>query len=349
LTTARAIARERTIQITAVSGLLLLCALVVAAIEPVLISFVLAFVIHYLLAPLVNAAERSGLSRKLAVAALYMMMAVVAVAGATLLMPALATQLASLKTEMPALIDGTTDLLARSDNWVNGAMAGLTDLDFSSAAGRTLAALSARIIEGLPAFFSTLLTVLILAPFFAFFMLIDGRVMMKKLVAMVPNHLFEPALTLVHRVNVQLGGFIRARLLEAGIVATAVWIGLAAIGYPYSLLLGMFAGLMNLIPYIGPVIGAVPAMVIGPVMGIAGWKMGMVVGVYVAAQLIDMVFIIPLVVAKIINLHPVTVVIVVIVGAQLAGIVGMVISIPAACVAKLLTVSAYEHLVDCRR
>jgi putative permease len=219
------------------------------------------------------------------------------------------------------------------------------DMDFSSAAGSTLAALSGRIIDSLPAFFSTFMSVLVLAPFFAFFMLLDGQTVMKKLMAMVPNHLFEPALTLAHRVNAQLGGFIRARLLEAGIVGMVVWLGLAAIGYPYSLLLAVFAALMNLIPYIGPVIGAVPALVIGPVMGVAAWKIWLVAGVYVSAQLIDMLFIIPLVVAKIINLHPVTVVMVIIIGAQLAGIVGMVISIPIACIVKLLTTPMYQHLV----
>ncbi len=349
MTATRAIARERTIQIAAVAGLVVLCALIVVAIDAVLISFVLAFVIHYLLAPAVNAAERSGLSRKLAVAALYVLFSTAFAAGVYLLLPVIARQLASLKTEMPALIEGTTQILARSERWVNSAMSGITDLDFSMAAGQRLASLSGRIVEGLPLFFSTLMSVLILAPFFAFFMLLDGQAAVKKLMAMVPNHLFQPALTLVHRMNVQLGGFIRARLLEASIVGTVVWLGLTAIGYPYSLLLGIFAGLMNLIPYVGPVIGALPALAIGPVIGVPGWKIWMAAGVYVTAQLVDMLFIIPLVVARIINLHPVAVVIVIIVGAQLAGILGMVISIPVACVLKLFTTSIYEHLVGYQR
>ena len=343
MTIERAIARERTIKMMAVIGLVTLCLLIVAAINSVLISFVLAFVIHYLLAPVVNAAERSGLPRKLAVAVLYGILGTVFVAGSYLLLPMAAKQLASLKAEMPALIEGTTRMLARAQIWINSALSGITDFDFSSAAGQALAALSERIIGGVPLFFSTLLSVLILAPFFAFFMLLDGQVIVKQLLAMVPNHLFEPALTLLHRMNAQLGGFIRARMLEAGIVGATVWIGLTVIGYPYSLLLGMFAAAMNLIPYVGPVIGAAPALVIGPVIAVASWKIWMVAGVYVLAQLIDSVFIIPLVVAKIINLHPVTVVIVIIVGAQLAGIIGMIISIPVACILKLFASSIYRH------
>jgi putative permease len=158
--------------------------------------------------------------------------------------------------------------------------------------------------------------------------------------------LFELALNLKHQINEQLGGFIRARLFEAGIVGFVVWLGLAAVGFPYAILLAIFAGLTNLIPYIGPIIGAIPAILIGLVTGLSGWVLLAVAGVYAAAQLIDNFLVIPLVVARIVNLHPVAVVIVIIVGAQMAGILGMIISIPVACILKITAVALYEHLVE---
>ena len=177
-------------------------------------------------------------------------------------------------------------------------------------------------------------------------MLLDGQAVSKKFLDLVPNNFFELALNLQHRINVQLGDFIRARLIEAGIVGFCIWLGLAIVGFPYALLLAVFAGLANLIPYIGPVIGAVPAVLIALVDGVTALEFLIVITVYTTAQLIDIFLIIPLVVAKIVNFHPITVVIVIIIGAQIGGILGMIISIPVACIIKLTTTTIYSHLVE---
>ena len=346
MTSAGIINRERMIKSFVVSGILLISVLIIITVDNILISIVLAFVINYLLAPIVNAAERGGISRKAAVAALYFLLAVAAVACVYLLLPAVSLQLLSLKNELPQFVDGTTKLLAATEARINAILFNVYEFDSSQAASRVLSTISGRIFEDLPQFISTSLSVLALAPFFAFFMLLDGQAVAKKALTLVPNNLFELALNLKHQINAQLGGFIRARLLEAGIVGFVVWLGLAVVGFPYAILLAIFAGLTNLIPYIGPIIGAIPAILIGMVTGMSGWVLLAVVGVYAAAQLVDNFLIIPLVVARIVNLHPVAVVIVIIVGAQMAGILGMIISIPVACILKITAVALYEHLVE---
>ena len=118
------------------------------------------------------------------------------------------------------------------------------------------------------------------------------------------------------------------------------------VGFEYALLLAVFAGLSNLIPYIGPVVGAIPAVLIVLVNSVPGLEFLIVIAVYIVAQLIDNFFIIPLVLAKIVNLHPVTVAIVIIIGAQIGGILGMIISIPVACILKLTITTNYSHLVE---
>ena len=106
-----------------------------------------------------------------------------------------------------------------------------------------------------------------------------------------------------------MGGFIRARFLEAAIVGAVVGIGLQVAGFPYASLLGLFAGLTNLIPYLGPLIGAVPAILIalisedGLIASTMSLNLIIITAIYFFAQLIDIVFIIPFVVAKIVNLH----------------------------------------------
>ena len=161
----------------------------------------------------------------------------------------------------------------------------------------------------------------------------------------MPNNVFELALNLNYQINRQMGDFIRARLLEAAIVGFVIWVGLAIIGFPYASILAVFAALTNLIPYVGPFIGAIPALIIGIVNNDPTFTLFLVALTYLIAQLIDIIFIIPMVVAKIVNLHPVFVVVVIIIGSQLMGILGMVISIPVASALKLTVTAVYDHLI----
>jgi putative permease len=185
-------------------------------------------------------------------------------------------------------------------------------------------------------------------------MLRDGRRVSRGVLAMVPNDLFELALRLHHQINDQLGGFIRARFFEAAIVGLVVLVGLEVFGFPYATLLALFAALTNLIPYVGPIIGAVPAILIAllspeiAATSSSSINLILITSVYFAAQLIDVALIIPLVVARIVNLHPVTVIIVIIVGAEVMGVLGMMISIPVASVLKLTFTAVYEHLMEFR-
>ena len=164
----------------------------------------------------------------------------------------------------------------------------------------------------------------------------------------MPNHIFELTLNLYYQINSQVGQFVRARFLEALIVAVVVWIGLWILDFPFAILLALFAGVTNLIPYIGPIIGAIPAILIAIINGETTFTLLVVCGIYGLAQVIDMFFIIPLVVAKLVNLHPVTVVVAMIVGAQVLGILGMIISIPVASALKVTFTNIYQHLVEFR-
>ena len=252
------------------------------------------------------------------------------------------------KSELPKYIEGTSDLLARIESGMGKTLGDSLNFNLSGKVEELLASWSSSIFEDLAKFLSKSLTTLVLAPFFAFFFLKDGRRLSRELLHLVPNNYFELALSLHHQINDQMGQFIRARLLEATIVGFVVWCGLFFIEFPFATLLAIFAILTNLIPYIGPVIGIIPAVIISLINGQTHFELFLMLSIYGIAQLIDILLIIPLVVAKIVNLHPVTVVISIIIGAQLMGIIGMIISIPAANVFKVTLTSLYQHLIHFR-
>lgn len=343
------IGRERLIRTVAVVGVVSLCAVAVLAVNNMLLAFVLGFVINYLFSPFVNALERKGIPRKTGVSFLFIVMGLLLALAVHLLMPQIGGQILSLKNEFPKYSTGIAGLIDSFEQSVNRLFPEVYSIDLSKSAETMLSSTSTRIFDGLPTFISTSLSVMLLSPLLAFFMLIDGQKAVKNLLEIVPNNLFEPALNLQHQINAQIGGFVRARLLEAAIVGAVVWIGLLLIDFPYALFFAVFAGLTNLIPYIGPVIGAVPAVLVAMVNGAAGMNVLLVTGVFVFGQLVDNIFVVPIVVAKIVNLHAVIVMVVIILGAQIGGVLGMIISIPVASIIKLTITTIYQHLIEFRQ
>jgi putative permease len=345
--------RERRLRVVGVL-IILICSLVVLlAVDSMLLSFVLAFVVNYLLTPIIDVLERRGVPRRASVLIPFLGTGVLLGFAIYAVVPLISSQASTLGGQWPKYQADLTKLIVSTENEFKDYFR-LYNASFSGNINNWIIDKTGELSSALPSALSGSLTVLALTPIFAYFMLQDGRTMSRKLLSLVPNNLFESALNFNHQLNEQMGGFIRARFLEAAIVGIVVWLGLQVSSFPYAMLMGVIAGMTNLIPYIGPVIGAVPAILIALFSPDAlmrdsmSWTLVVVISVYFFAQLVDMLFIIPMVVARIVNLHPVTVIVVIIIGSQLMGILGMVISIPVASAIKLIFHSFYRHLMDFR-
>lgn len=332
-------------------GLLALLAtsfLVLVMTENLLVSALLAFVISYTVGPVVNYLERQGISRALATLAVFLGLGLVLGLIVAWLAPYLGDTVTRLQADMPRYIQGTGQFVSEAEAKVHAIAGPLANFDLTARVESQLTSWTHDSFEKIPGLLKTLLTVMLLGPFLAFFMIKDGRNVVRFVMGLVPNNLFETGLSLQHQINLQIGQFVRARILESLIVALVTAFGLFAISFPYALLLGVFAGLTNLIPYLGPILGAVPAFLIALVNGYSGLEVAAVAGVYIIAQLIDAGLLIPVLVAKIVDLHPVTVIVVIIAGAQLMGVLGMIICIPVAGTLKVTVSTIYRHLIDTR-
>lgn len=196
----------------------------------------------------------------------------------------------------------------------------------------------------LPAFVTSLLEWGFIIPLFLFFILRDGRKVRFQFLKLVPNNIVERTYFLFHQFNTKFGDYIFAKFIEAAIVGTIITAGLLIIGYPFAFLLGIVAAITNILPYIGPIIGFLPALIIGLVDQNPNTTLGAMVLLYVIANVIDLAFVFPILVSKIVNLHPIVVVVSVILGSQFAGIVGMIVSIPLAAFFKLLFLELYKEI-----
>ena len=165
-------------------------------------------------------------------------------------------------------------------------------------------------------------------PFIIFFFLKDGRELKKRLISLVPNRYFEFALHLLYRMDLSLGNFLRGQFLDGlifGILTTtAMWL----LGVNYFLFIGAFAGLANLIPYVGPIAGASLAVVVVFVTNGDLAHVAYVLLAFAAIKLLDDSLIQPLTVAKSVKMHPLLVLLVIIVGGHFFGVLGMLLAVP---------------------
>lgn len=344
----RTLKRVNRWKLVGAAALLSVVLIALLAVDNLLVSSMIAFVISYSLGPAVNTLERRGISRGLATILIFLVCGGWLVLMGFWVAPYVGETFVKLKEDMPRFIVGVGKFISELEGRVQAISGPLQNFDLQSRVETFLTSWTNHVFETIPSYVKTFLTVMLLGPFLAFFMVKDGRATLRGALGLVPNHLFETALSLLHQINLQIGQFVRARLLESLVVGLVTFTGLALISFPYSALLGLVAGLTNLVPYLGPILGAVPAFVVATVNGYSSLSIAAVAIVYVIAQLIDAGFLIPLMVAKIVDLHPVTVIVVMIAGAQILGVLGMIISIPVASTLKVTVGTIYRHLIDTR-
>ncbi len=168
----------------------------------------------------------------------------------------------------------------------------------------------------------------VLVPFFAFFLLRDTRRLITLLLNRVPPAHIETSVAVWGEVNRIIGGYIRGVALDGVAIAILASLGLWALDVPYPLLLGIFAGLANTVPIVGPLLGASAASLVVLTHGRGLAAIGGVVFLFVVLKLVDDTVIQPLTIGRSVHLHPALLLGSVVAGGQALGILGMVIAVP---------------------
>jgi len=180
----------------------------------------------------------------------------------------------------------------------------------------------------------TFLLGLILIPLMVYYFLMDSPKIKETFKKAFPKAYDERIEASLNLVNVMLGNYVRGRLILAFFVGALVSTGLAIMGVKYPLLLGIFAGLAEFIPIIGPVIAYIPAgllsLTISPTLFLS------VTVFYIIINIAENYLLVPKIMGESMDLHPLTVIIAMMVGAYLAGIIGLLIALPVVAAAKIV-------------
>jgi len=235
---------------------------------PILLSLIVAS----LLGPMVTFVERENINRSASIFIIYFLVAVLLVLALSWLTPHWKGMWNSLRTDLPRYTTQFITMLRDGQETLRAHFPYIENYDLPGRARGLAEQLVAEILVETPKSALRIGSLMILVPLFSFFFLRDGNRILRACVALTPNRHFEMAHDLSYLVTRQMGHFIRGRILEAFIIGLVVTVGLSVTDIRYAPILGFFAGITNLIPYIGPFVGMVPGILIALVdLGMGGF------------------------------------------------------------------------------
>lgn len=323
---------------------------VAAAIGAVMLLFVpllASILLTFLLEPLVNYLEMRGLKRMTVVVGLCLVATGIVAVVVLLAVPAVAREIEQIHASVPQYKQAAAQLVATVQAAVQQRFPNTNVPNLYTLAASRLSSLVKFDMGAILGAASNLFGVLAIAglvPVITFLLLLDGHLIQKAFLRLVPNRYFEMFVLLLHKIATSLRQFIRGQLIDALAVGVLTSIGLACIGFPGFLLVGAVAGAGNLIPYLGPVIGFVPALLILVIEGFTPGGFLMLAGVFVVVQFVEGTFVYPIAVGQSVNLHPLIVILGITVGGQVGGILGMLVAIPFISVSKVTLEVLHSNL-----
>jgi putative permease len=301
---------------------------------------IISALIAYILDPIASYLEAKDIKRIHATSIIFIIFFITIIAGASIVIPALFHELKGLQSG--AGLSSLTGYIETVEKFVQTNF-GNIELDLKAKIDTFLTTYTDQLLSMLVNVVSVISGVVII-PFIVFFFLKDGRNMKKLFVSYIPNRYFEMTLNVLHKIDQQLGGYLRGQFMEASVVGILSIIALWILNVKYFIIIGSFAGLANLIPYVGPVAGAIPAILITLMQGGDSMMIIKIIIAFSIVQFIDNFVVQPLVLSKTVNLHPLIIVFVVIIGGQFFGLLGMLLAVPVAGIIKVTSSELYNGI-----
>ncbi|GAB6040414.1 AI-2E family transporter [Endothiovibrio diazotrophicus] len=320
---------------------------------PILTPFVAGALLGYLGDPLADRLEARGLPRGAAVSVVFVVFSLLLLAVLLLLVPMLERQLSALVAKLPGWLEWLRQQLLpwlHSRFGVGPEVLGLDALKQSLAehwksAGGLLAGVAGSVTRSGVALASALAN-LLLIPIVGFYLLRDWDHLMENLRALLPRA-WEPLVVGIARESDEvLGAFLRGQVLVMAALATIYSVGLALVGLELALLIGMVAGLVSFVPYLGFIVGIAAAGVAIFMQTHALGDLLWVALVFGVAQVVEGALLTPWLVGDRIGLHPVAVIFAVLAGGQLFGFFGVLLALPVAAVVAVILRHLHRNYVN---
>jgi len=317
-------------------------------ISSVLIPVIISFTLYALFQPAVLYLVRHDLNHALSILIVLVLLVFASALMIGFALPALIEQVSLLQAKLPQIVKQLELLLTDYGHRLSERIG--ADLDVSEI---TLSVLSKSSSIGQAALIEVsnrlinFVIICILVPFLTYYLLKDFKRVRNDMMNWLPNSSFELGWLIYYNVSTQLQSYTRGVMLQSLIMATFCSIGFSIIGLDIPLLMGAITGLFNLVPYIGPIISIVLALLVGAAMTpLDPAVLYLSVVVIIGAQIFDNVVVIPSIVANAVNLHPVQAILGIIIFGSLFGTVGIILAVPAIAAGKIVFKNIYADMAN---
>ena len=298
-----------------------------------LIPFILAFVITYVLEPAVEFLEKKlNFKRMSAFMIVYFVVMFVFIAMVLALIPEVVNQFNSM---ISFIINHQGEIQLKVSKYIEHSHINISEIVYKLKEWffRYIFSLLNSGISLIKAFFS----IVFMTPIFLFLLMKDYRSLKMKLKLRILEADRRDIIIIMRNIDVVLGKYVKGKLIDCFLVGTLVYIIFSILGLKFALLFSLIIGLTNLVPYVGPVIGAIPACLFALLQ-----SFNIFIGVLIAIvfiQTLESVFLVPYITSKTVEIHEITTLLVLLIGGSLFGIIGALLAIPVYLVIKVI----YEY------
>ncbi len=317
-----------------------------------ILPFVLAFLLALIISPAIDRVQpylpwrehHPGLNRSLAIVVVYAVGLAVLVAVGFAVVPTVAD-------EVDAFIDEAPDILDRAENQVDGFVAWYRDHvpeDAQAEIEKRVSDIGGRVGEFILDRFTSTIDFIVgglfsiigylVIPLFLFYLLKDGQRLRLWFLRLFPPDLQGDAALVLHSVQHTFAAYLRAQLLLGVVIALVIGVGLSIMEVRFPAALALVAGVTELIPFIGPFLGFLPAMAV--VLATDPEKWWWIIILYVAVQQLEGQILVPIVHGRVVTMHPAAIMALVVIGGAAFGFAGTLLIVPAAAAVR----DAYSYI-----
>jgi len=320
---------------------------IITILSAILAPLVISFILYYLLTPIVDFFEAKGVRRLWSIIGIYALLAVLLTLLGIWLIPALQEQFTNLVESIPEFFNTITNFVQdlvntfslnedqqqvvnEGLNYFNNIEANFTDYlsQGFSGIGSVISSVTSAFV------------IILMVPIILFFLLKDGSQFISSFMDKVPPGRRKDISAILRAIDAQVGQYIKGQILVAMVNGVLMFIGFSIIGLNYSGVLAITGGILSFIPYLGPTLTFIPAAIIA--LTDSFLMVGLLVIVWAVIQFIEGNLIEPNVLGRQLNVHPVTIIFILLIMGELLGLIGMILGVPIYAIIKVFVTFVFQ-------
>ncbi len=302
---------------------------------PILISILF----YYLFVPIVSYLEKKGLTRQASVLTVFMAVLVALALAITFVIPSIRDQFMELINNFPRIWTSVLNQVEQLlyDEWLTEVYQTIQETQIITRLTEQVSNLFSVTLGSIGSAISLLTKIgvtVFTMPFILYYLLTDGDRFKSTVIKYTPTRMRPVMEEFMAESSKQVGSYVRGQLLVALAVMGIFYVGYLIIGLEYALILSMFAGILNMIPYLGSIVSVIPAVIIGAF--VSPFKLFQVIVVLAVEQFIEGRFVSPQILGNSLDIHPLLILFILLVSGSLFGFIGLLFGVPGFAVLRVI-------------